>query len=179
MAKAKKSNKLKKPMTFSMGAVMLFATIFGVVGAYAIWKTFAAPAPSGPSTITLDQKDPYLGSSVTFTVTYPKLKGNPTPRIAVRCFQDVDGDGTVDTKDWNPVTNKDFVYGEAGSADQAKQQALTGNPGFLLGGGGSEWKTRGGAATCNAELFYFTYKGGQQYYHFLAVGPDWAAGAAR
>ena len=181
--KSKRSKHLKRTMTFSVQTIVLFIVAFGAVGAVAIWKSLAAPATTTPASIVLNQTDPYLGSSVTFTATWPKIKGNITPRIAVRCFQDVNNDGTVNTQDANPVTNADLVYAEAGSADQSKQLALTGNPGFLLGGnpdGGSIWRNRGGAATCNAELFYYSYEqGNHQIYNYLTKTSDWAAGAAR
>jgi hypothetical protein len=44
---AKKQNSLKKPVTFSMGTVLLFVLAFAAVGAYAIWNSFAASSPPG------------------------------------------------------------------------------------------------------------------------------------
>lgn len=38
---------LKKPVTFSMGSVLLFIIVFGALGVYAVWGAFAAKAPTG------------------------------------------------------------------------------------------------------------------------------------
>lgn len=88
-------------------------------------------------TISLDQPNPALGDTVTFTWTAEGLHGNQKPRIQIMAYQDVDGDGQVD----------DLVYGEAGPADQ----------GFLLGGGSSLWLERGGPSHCIATLYYWDF----------------------
>lgn len=90
---------------------------------------------------------PSLGSSVSFDAGYPKNVRNP--RIAVKCYQD-----------------GGLAYAEAGPVDAT----------FVLGGAGSIWLTRGGAANCEADLFYFTYKGQVQTYHWLASTTFDAAG---
>lgn len=82
---------------------------------------------------------PSLGSSVTFTVTYPTSV--KTPRVEVLCYQ-----------------NGALVYGEAGSPGDT----------FVLGGGGSLWLTAGGSASCVANLYYFTWKAGQPATTYLA-----------
>jgi uncharacterized protein (UPF0333 family) len=46
MAKKKQST-LKKPITFSLGSVLLFVVVFAVVGAYVIYSSYAARAPLG------------------------------------------------------------------------------------------------------------------------------------
>jgi hypothetical protein len=83
---------------------------------------------------------PTLGSSVEFATTYPSNTKNP--RIEVLCYQD----GSL-------------VYGEAGGVNDA----------YLLGGGGSLWKDKGGAADCRANLYYFGWKAGKQTYNRLAT----------
>lgn len=88
-----------------------------------------------------------LGSTVEFDAGYPKTVR--TPRYAVKCYQD----GVM-------------VYAEARNIDES----------LLLGGGGSAWLTAGGAASCTADLFYFTYKGKVQTYHWLASTDFEAAG---
>jgi hypothetical protein len=90
---------------------------------------------------------PSLGSSVTFDAGYPKTVKNP--RIAVKCSQD----GAL-------------AYAEAGTVDDS----------FVLGGAGSDWLRSGGAANCEADLFYFTYKSKVQTYHWLASTTFDAAG---
>jgi hypothetical protein len=90
---------------------------------------------------------PSLGSTVTFSTTYPSSTKNP--RIEVLCYQ-----------------SGSLVYGEAGSVTYT----------FLLGGGGSTWLSAGGAVSCQANLFYFFWKGGQQYYQVLASTRFDAAG---
>jgi len=39
---AKQKNSLSKPVTFSLGTVLLFVLVFGAVGGYAVWKSLAA-----------------------------------------------------------------------------------------------------------------------------------------
>lgn len=89
--------------------------------------------PTG--TISLDQPNPALGDTVTFSCTTEGLHGNQDARVEVQAFQDVDGDGQID----------DIVYGEAWGV---------GVP-FLLGSGWSPWKERGGPAHCVAKLYYW------------------------
>lgn len=80
---------------------------------------------------------PNLGDTVTFAVAYPKSAEKYGPRIQVMCYQ---GD--------------DLVYGEAGPYYQ----------GFLLGGAGSIWLyTNNGPAHCVADLYYWSYQGGQKF----------------
>jgi hypothetical protein len=82
---------------------------------------------------------PRLGSDVKFSTGYPSTTKNPW--VSVMCYQ-----------------GSTLVYGEGGrpSAD------------FVLGGASSSWVTNGGAATCHAELGDLYWKGGRQYYTFLA-----------
>jgi hypothetical protein len=111
----------------------------------------AAPSLAGKMTpqISLDQvmtdariaqSVPSLGSSVTFRTVIPQNVNNP--RVEVLCYQ-----------------NGALVYGEGGSPTDA----------FLLGGGGSLWRSTGGAASCVANLYYFTWKGGQPATVYLAT----------
>lgn len=86
-------------------------------------------------TISLDQPNPALGDTVTFTCTTEGLRGNQDARVEVQAFQDVDGDGQMD----------DIVYGEAWGIGVS----------FLLGSGSSPWLTRGGPAHCVAKLYYW------------------------
>jgi hypothetical protein len=107
-------------------------------------------APSGPS-IKVDQSSPALGSSVTFTSSYPGSTKNP--RIQVMCYQ-----------------NGQLVYGEAGAADHI----------FLLGGNpdrGSIWRMVGGSASCTADLFDLIWNGNNpQQVAWLATTSFNAAG---
>jgi hypothetical protein len=65
MAKAKKTSSLRKPVSFSMGSVLLFVLIFAAVGGYAVWKSFAAPAP--PATLTASPNPGSSSTAETFT----------------------------------------------------------------------------------------------------------------
>jgi len=78
---------------------------------------------------------PHLGGTVNFATTYPKVPGNTVVRIQVICYQ-----------------SGALVYGEAYNSDQT----------FLLGGGWSLWLENGGAASCTADLYYWSYKGATQ-----------------
>jgi len=82
---------------------------------------------------------PSLGSAVTFDAGYPKSTKNPW--VSLMCYQD----GTL-------------VYGEGGKVGHE----------FVLGGASSDWLRAGGAASCHAELGDLYWKGGHEYYTFLA-----------
>ena len=94
--------------------------------------------------------EPSLGSAVFFDVVVPSNVNNP--RVVVNCYQ---GD--------------ELVYGEGGSVGQATGDGSDslGYSGFLLGGGGSTWKDRGGEADCVATLFYYSQKAGKQTFNAL------------
>src|SRR5438094_2962699 len=83
---------------------------------------------------------PALGDYVTFTTVVPGNVQNP--RVEVLCYQ-----------------NDVLGYGESGGPDWA----------FQLGGGASLWKAAGGPASCVANLYYFTWKGGQPATVYLAT----------
>jgi len=140
------------------------------LGLMALMLTFAATlsaaggktAPA-PATIELSQPAvasfsgttdstiwPAIGANVTFAVTYPKSVEKFGPRIQVMCYQD----GSL-------------VYGEAGPWYQA----------FFLGGSGSLWlyNTATQGAHCVADLYYWSYQGGQKF-NWLASTEFDAAG---
>jgi hypothetical protein len=83
---------------------------------------------------------PSLGSSVRFSTGYPTSTKNPW--VSLLCYQ-----GTT------------LVYGEGGDPGDT----------FQLGGGSSQWLTVGGGAACTAELGDLYWRGGHQYYTFLAT----------
>jgi hypothetical protein len=107
---------------------------------------------------------PKLGSTLTFATTVEKLAGWEWPMVALSCFQDVNGDGTVDTS----LTGPDIVYVSLLSPDSA----------FTLGGGSSTWLQRGGAATCVADLDAYGWKGSQESVRSLATTGSFAAAAS-
>ena len=104
---------------------------------------------------------PTLRSNVTFATTAAGLSGNEWPMVVVSCFQDVNGDGVVDTT----VGGPDQVYGGMDTPSAT----------FTLGGGSSLWLQRGGAATCTAELDAYGWKGGSETGRTLATTGNWAA----
>jgi len=105
--------------------------------------TWAGPPPQSESaTLKLNNPPPpSLGLWVTFTATYPKKMEHYGIRVQILCYQN----------------GGELVYGEAGPHDQP----------FLLGGASSEWLRRGGEADCTADLYYWTFGGGQQF-HWMA-----------
>ena len=140
--------------------------VLGTLSAFVLFGAtlVAAPRTTTPSTITLNQVsavstfaaaadstiEPSLGDWVTFTVTYPKTVERFGPRIQVLCYQD----GTL-------------VYAEAGPHYQS----------FLLGGGSSPWLNNSpGPARCVADLYYWSYQGGQKF-NWLASTEFEAGGA--
>jgi hypothetical protein len=132
---------------------LVLAGVLVVAFAAAAVPAFAKGGkPSDPS-ITLNgptngaSVQPSLGSTVTFTTTYPSSTKNP--RVQVLCYQ-----------------NGALVYGESGSPDYA----------FVLGGGSSQWLANGGPANCEADLLDVYYQGGQQQVVWLASTTFNAAG---
>ena len=82
---------------------------------------------------------PALGSSVNFGATFPR--GTKNPWVSLTCYQE----GT-------------FVYAEGGNPSQT----------FTLGGASSPWLSSPGPASCTAELGDLYWRGGQEYYTYLA-----------
>jgi hypothetical protein len=139
-------------------ALLLVALISGILGAAALVypgtsatgvgsAAAANPNRSGPSSIWLMPPAgasvagswPTLGSSVAFGSTYPK--GTKNAWVSLTCYQ---GDT--------------LVYGEGGSA----------NATFTLGGASSGWVASPGTAVCTAELGDLYWRGGHEYYTYLA-----------
>jgi hypothetical protein len=83
---------------------------------------------------------PTLGSWVGFATGYPSTTKNPW--VSLTC-----------------VEGSTIVYVEGGSPSHT----------FLLGGGSSVWLTTGGTATCTAELGDLYWRGGHEYYTYLAT----------
>ena len=140
--------------------LVLSLTVFGVT------VTAAPPrATSTPASITLNVPTtqvaaftaagdaaiwPAIGDSVTFAVTYPKTAEKYGPRIQVMCYQ-----------------NGTLVYAEAGPYYHA----------FLLGGARSDWLNNSpGPATCVADLYYWSYQGGQKFNWLASVQFDAGGG---
>jgi hypothetical protein len=128
---------------------LLFTLISGLV-VLAVTGPAQAAKPTGSTTssIALNETDPHLGGTVTFTVSHPSTVKNP--RVAVRCYQ-----------------NDAMVYAAAGATGDS----------FVLGGASSAWVTNGGSAHCTAELFHYVWNGNKpQQYTSLAWTSFDAAG---
>jgi hypothetical protein len=105
---------------------------------------------------------PALGDALTFRTTVQQLAGWEYPMVALSCYQDVNGDGKVDTNLLGP----DVVF-----AWLDKPSAT-----FTLGGYSSIWTLRGGGdAVCRAELDAYGWKGGKESTRVLASTGDWLA----
>jgi hypothetical protein len=105
---------------------------------------------------------PTLGDTLTFGTTVEPLAGWEYPMVAVSCYQDVNGDGTVDTNMLGP----DIVYSWLDKPDAT----------FLLGAYSSIWTLRGGGdAVCRADLDAYGWKGGKESTRVLATTSDWLA----
>lgn len=89
---------------------------------------------------------PNLGSTVNFNAGYPSTTKNPW--VSLTCTQ-----------------NGAVVYGEGGHPWDT----------FSLGGASSVWLSTGGSASCTAELGDLYWKGGHEYYTYLAT-TSFAAG---
>lgn len=110
-----------------------------------------AAAPLSPTT--------KLGDSVKFATTVQSLPGWQYPMVAVSCYQDVNGDGKLDTS----ITGPDVVY------TQLDKPSST----FMLGGYSSAWTDRGGSAQCRADLYSYGFKSGVEYTQVLATTGSW------
>jgi hypothetical protein len=83
---------------------------------------------------------PTLGSWVGFAAGYPSTTKNPW--VSLTCYE-----------------GSTLVYGEGGGPGHV----------FQLGGAGSVWLNVGGSATCTAELGDLYWRGGHEYYTYLAT----------
>jgi hypothetical protein len=140
-------------------ALLLVALISGILATAALINpgtsatgvgnaAAANPNRSAPSSIWLMPQAgaavagswPTLGSSVAFGSTYPR--GTKNAWVSLTCYQE----GV-------------FVYAEGGVPDHT----------FMLGGGSSPWLSVGGSADCTAELGDLYWRGGHEYYTYLAT----------
>jgi hypothetical protein len=99
------------------------------------------------SSITLNQAKAYLGENVTFSTAYPNTVKNP--RIQIMCYQ-----------------NSAMTYAAADGASAT----------FLLGGAASQWRTNGGPASCQADLYYWSVVNNQEVFNLLSSMTFNAAG---
>lgn len=113
-----------------------------------------------PMTASIQSLSPSYGDTLTFATTVERLAGWEYPMIALSCYQDVNGDGRVDTNLLGP----DIVFGLLDRPDSQ----------FTLAGS-SRWAQRGGDATCRADLDAYGWKGVRQSIRILAATGDWAA----
>jgi hypothetical protein len=105
---------------------------------------------------------PKLGDALTFATTLASLAGWEYPMVAVSCYQDVNGDGTIDTSLLGP----DIVYSWLDKPDAS----------FTLGAYSSIWTERGGGdAVCRADLDAYGWKGGTESIRVLATTGNWLA----
>jgi hypothetical protein len=103
-----------------------------------------------------------FGSSMTFATVVQSLAGWQNPMIAVTCYQDLNGDGVVDTSN----TSNEIVYSELDSPSAT----------FSVGSQYSIWGQRGGgSAVCRADLDSYGWKSGVEYVQVLASTGTWAA----
>jgi hypothetical protein len=152
--------------TYVTGVVVILAAAAFAVPAFAGNKTGGstssirlasvdgAAAPLSPTT--------KLGDSLAFATTVQSLAGWQHAMVQVACFQDVNGDGVVDTS----ITGPDVVY------TQLDAPSAT----FTLGGYSSIWTARGGgSAVCRADLYSYGFKSGVEYTQVLATTGNWSS----
>lgn len=117
--------------------------LFAVALASALFGASVSAAPKTQASIILNQPStarfasstawsPALGDTVSFTSVFPDSLSKYGVSIQVNCYQD----GAL-------------VFVTAGYFDRS----------FLLGGTTSPWLDRGGAATCHADLYYWSTSG--------------------
>ena len=127
---------MKRTFLGAVVAIILAMSVAVTAGPGRPTQTGATINLNIPNTPTATTGWPALGDSVTFNVTYAKQLDKFGVRIQVLCYQD-----------------GNLVYGEAGPYNQA----------FQLGGAMSVWLQGGGPADCVADLFYWSYNGGQKF----------------
>jgi hypothetical protein len=121
-----------------------------------------APATVNGASVNAGASAPRLGDTVTFAAAVPPLAGWEYPMVAVSCYQDVNGDGAVDTNMLGP----DIAYSWLDHPEA----------GFLLGAYASIWTERGGGgAVCRADLDAYGRKGGKESTRVLATTGNWLA----
>ena len=138
-------------MTKLIVAIVL-ATCIGILALPATAGGRKGNTTGGTSTIKLESySDLRLGGYAVFDTNAVGLAGWEYPMVAVWCYQ-----------------SGDLVY-------MALNKPATE---FLLGGAASAWVTKGGPATCEADLYAYGWKGGQESIRNLANTTFDAAGAA-
>jgi hypothetical protein len=121
-----------------------------------------ATVDGGVMSATTQSPSTKLGDALTFATTAAGLAGWEYPMVAVSCFQDVNGDGAIDTN----LVGPDLVYTELDHPDAT----------FTLGGYSSIWTQRGGGpAVCRADLDAYGWKGGKESARVLASTSTWTA----
>ena len=154
-----------------IAAVLLGVIALGVTpGLAAKGGNGRQPAPE--SSIVLDYPAttestdgywPRLGDTVTFTTVAAGLAGWEYPMVSTSCYQDVNGDGIIDTNLLGP----DVVYTWLDKPDAS----------LLLGAYSSLWTLRGGGpAECRADLDAYGWKGGKESTRVLASASFHAEG---
>ena len=129
---------------------IVLATCIGILALPATAGGRKGNTAGGTSTIKLESySDLRLGGYAGFETNAVGLAGWEYPMVAVWCYQ-----------------SGDLVY-------MALNKPATE---FLLGGAASAWVSNGGAATCEADLYAYGWKGGQESIRNLAITGFDAAG---
>lgn len=175
----KKTGSLSRMSKIDNKVMLLFTLTFGLVGGVALHDIYAAPLKGSTkqsvtptisiATVNGSSYDvaaktpvPKLGDTLTFNTTIPSLAGWEYPMIDTQCYQDVNGDGTVDTNLFGP----DIVYTWLDHPTASQ----------VLGGYSSIWTQRGGGAvTCLANLDAYGWKSGKESIRVLATTGTWQA----
>src|SRR5262249_40441439 len=101
---------------------------------------------------------PALGDTLTYATTVGSIAGWEYPMVVTSCYQDLNGDGTIDTDLYGP----DLVYA---AVDHPDAQVLLGNY-------QSKWTLRGGgAAECRVDLDAYGWRHGSETIRLLAFLP--------
>jgi hypothetical protein len=123
--------------------------------------SIAIATVNGVSAASVQNPAPALGDTVTFKTGSGSL-GSAYPMVDLQCFQDVNGDGTIDTS----LSGPDVVFTSLDTPSAT----------FTMGGYASIWTNRGGGtATCVAKLEAYSWKGGVESITVLAQTQTWYA----
>ena len=128
---------------------IVLATCIGILALPATAGGRKGNTTGGTSTIKLESySELKLGGYAGFETNAVGLAGWEYPMVAVWCYQ-----------------SGDLVYMELNKPAAE----------FLLGGASSAWLSKGGGATCEADLYAYGWKGGKESTRVLASTGNWPA----
>lgn len=139
---------LNRQLSFSLRQVIAFVAVFAAVGGFTIYKSFASPSYS----LILNQTNPKVGDTITFTGTFPKeaFRQAHNPQFHQNPYLTIQCGNTTST-----VLRQSTSFFKSGSNPDGSLNGTA--TAYLLAnsGNGITWPT-GVSATCSASSGYWT-----------------------